>query len=436
MSGQNLKVYRGEILHSLNDPAQVGDQQSFEYFPDGLLVVKDGLVESAGPYQKLLPDLPEQVNIEHHQDSLIMPGFVDCHIHYPQTQIVGAYGEQLIEWLNNYTFPMESEFSSPDNSRAVADIFIDELLRNGTTAALVMATVHKQSAEAFFRAASNRRMRMICGKIMMDRNAPDYLTDTAESGYEDSAELIGRWHGKDRLSYAITPRFAPTSSEDQLKKAGQLLREHPGVYMHTHLAENLEEIKWVKELFPRASGYLDVYDHYGLLGKRSIFAHCIHLNDHEFELLHKTGSGIAFCPTSNLFLGSGLFPLSKTENKKVNTGLATDIGGGTSFSLLQTINEAYKIQQLQKHRLSPFKSLYLATLGGARTLGIDKTIGNFEPGKEADFIVLDYRATPLLDLRLQRCTTIADKFFALTILGDDRAVKATYILGKEAYRKG
>lgn len=267
----------------------------------------------------------------------------------------------------------------------------------------------------------------------MDRNAPEYLVDTPETAYYQSKELIERWHGKGRLRYAVTPRFAPTSSDEQLAKAGQLLSEYPGIYMHTHLAENLEEVKWVKKLFPQCSGYLDVYNHFGLLGNRSIFAHCLHLNDEEFELLHKTGSGIAFCPTSNLFLGSGLFNLSMAEKKNVNVGFGTDIGAGTSFSLFQTINEGYKIQQLRGHQLSPFKSMYLATLGGARTLDLDSAIGNFEQGKEADFVVLDYRSTRLSALRFERCRQLKDKLFALAILGDDRAVKATYILGQEAY---
>lgn len=435
MSDDNLSIYRAEILHFLDDPAEVGDNDSYEYFRDGILIVKNGRVEAIGPSRELLPNLPAELEVVHHRDCMILPGFVDCHVHYPQTEIVAAYGEQLLEWLENYTFPTEGEFSDPDKARTVAELFLDELLRNGTTTALAIATVHPTSVDAYFTAARTRRMRMICGKVLMDRNAPEYLTDTPQTGYRESKELIERWHGKGRLSYAVTPRFAPTCSDEQLAKAGELLREHPDIYLHTHLAENLDEVKWVKELFPQCSGYLDVYDHFCLLGHHSIFAHCIHLNDEEFELLHKTGSGIAFCPTSNLFLGSGLFNLTKAENKKVNVGLGTDTGAGTSFSLLQTINEAYKTQQLRGHRLSPLKSLYLATLGGARTLDLDDVIGNFSPGKEADFVVLDYRSTPILDLRLKRCSQLADKLFVMAILGDDRAVKATYVLGKEAYRR-
>ena len=436
MSGDNLKIYRAEILHFLDDPALSGETDSYQYFPDGVLIVKNGRIEAVGDSREWLPNLPAPVEVVHYRDSLIIPGFVDCHVHYPQTEMVAAYGQQLLEWLENYTFPTERAFSDENKARQIAEFFLEELLRNGTTTALTIPTVHKQSVDAFFTAAHTRNMRMICGKVLMDRNAPEYLVDTPETAYNESKALIERWHGKGRLRYAVTPRFAPTSSDEQLTRAGQLLREHPGIYLHTHLAENLEEVKWVKELFPQCSGYLDVYDHFGLLGRHSIFAHCLHLNDEEFELLHKTGSGIAFCPTSNLFLGSGLFNLSKAQNKNVNVGFGTDIGAGTSFSLLQTINEAYKTQQLRGHQLSPLKSLYLATLGGARTLDLDSAIGNFEPGKEADFVVLDYRSTPIAALRFEHCTQLTDKLFALAILGDDRAVKATYVLGKEAYRRG
>lgn len=435
MTGENLKIHRAEILHFLADPAEVGDTDSYEYYPDGLLILKNGRVETVGPARELLPDLPAELEVVHHRDCLILPGFVDCHVHYPQTEMVAAYGEQLLEWLETYTFPTEREFADAHKARKVAEIFLDELLRNGTTTALAIATVHEESVDAFFTAARTRRMRMICGKVLMDRNAPEYLTDTPESGYRQSKGLIERWHGKGRLQYAVTPRFAPTCSDAQLTKAGQLLREHPDLYLHTHLAENTDEVQWVKELFPQCSGYLDVYDHFELLGKRSIFAHCIHLSDAEFKLLHQSGSGIAFCPTSNLFLGSGLFNLAKAEAENVKVGLATDTGAGTSFSLLQTINEAYKTQQLQKHRLSPFRSYYLATLGGARTLDLQDVIGSFQPGKEADFVVLDYHATPILSLRLERCKHLSDRLFVLAMLGDDRAVKATYVMGKLAYKR-
>lgn len=433
MNIDKTQIFRGEILHCLADPAEVGDDNCYEYFHDGLMIVQSGLVETVGPAEEVLSQVPVDAVVTHYPNSLIVPGFIDCHLHYPQTEMIASYGEQLLEWLETYTFPTERQFDNPAKAADVVEFFFEELMRNGTTSALVFGTVHKQSVDAFFSAARARRLRMICGKVLMDRNAPEYLRDSPESGYEDSRELAQRWHGVDRLRYAITPRFAPTSSDGQLAMAGKLLAENPGLYLHTHLAENSSEVAWVRKLFPERSGYLDVYAHHGLLTRRSIFAHCLHLSDDEFKLLHESGSGIAFCPTSNLFLGSGLFNLAKAENLGVRVGLATDVGAGTSFSLLQTINDLYKVQQLRHHRLSPFKSLYLATLGGAVTLDLDDCIGNFESGKEADFVVLDYGATPLLARRLRGCKNITEKLFAVEMLGDDRVVKNVHILGEKAY---
>ncbi len=299
----------------------------------------------------------------------------------------------------------------------------------------MFGSVHAVSVDAFFEAAEALNLRMIAGKVMMDRNAPDYLTDTPASSYAESKALIERWHGKGRLHYAVTPRFAPTSSPEQLRLAGQLLREYPGLYLHTHLAENLDEIDWVKALFPEQEGYLDVYDHFQLLGERSVFAHGVHLCDAECQRLAETGSAIAHCPTSNLFLGSGLFNLRQAEQFKVNVGLGTDVGAGTSFSMLQTLNEAYKVQQLQKNRLNPFKSLYLATLGGARALRLEDRIGSFAAGNDADFVVLDYHATPLLSYRLQQSRTLADRLFVLLTLGDDRTVQQTFAAGQSVHKR-
>ncbi|MCY1212600.1 Guanine deaminase [compost metagenome] len=341
----------------------------------------------------------------------------------------------MLDWLNTYTFPTEKQFADKAHAADVAGIFIKELLRNGTTTALVFGTVHKESVDAFFEAAQALDLRMIAGKVLMDRNAPDYLTDCPESGYADSKELIERWHGKGRLHYAVTPRFAPTSTPEQLELAGKLYAEYPGLYMHTHLSENRKEIEWVKELFPERKGYLDVYDHYKLIGQRSVFAHGVHLCDDECKRLAETGSAVAFCPTSNLFLGSGLFDLQKLEEHGVRVGLGTDVGAGTSFSQLQSLNEAYKVMQLQGKKLDPFKSLYLATLGGARALYLDDKIGNFQAGKDADFVVLDYKATPLLDYRMQQARSLAERLFALTILGDDRTVKETFAAGRSVHKR-
>jgi guanine deaminase len=429
-----VKAYRAAILHSLADPAVVGIEASYEYFEDGVLVVENGQIARVGHAADLLPTL-KGVEITEYRDALITPGFIDTHIHYPQTGMIASYGEQLLDWLNTYTFPTEQQFADKAHAADVAGIFLKELLRNGTTTALVFGSVHKQSVDAFFEAAQALNLRMIAGKVLMDRNAPDYLTDTAESGYADSKELIERWHGKGRLHYAVTPRFAPTSTPEQLSLAGKLLGEYPDLYMHTHLSENRQEIEWVKELFPERKGYLDVYDHYRLIGPRAVFAHGVHLCDEECRRLAETGSAVAFCPTSNLFLGSGLFDLNKLERHGVRVGLGTDVGAGTSFSQLQSLNEAYKIMQLQGKKLDPFKSLYLATLGGAEALYLDDRIGNFKSGKDADFVVLDYKATPLIDYRMQQAKNLAEKLFALTMLGDDRAIKETFAAGVSVHAR-
>jgi len=423
------KAYRAAIVHSIADPAEVVIEASYEYFEDGLMVVENGKIVAVGHAKDLLNTLGSDVEVATYKDALITAGFIDTHIHLPQTGMVGSYGEQLLDWLNTYVFPVERQFSDPAHAAEVSDIFIQELLRNGTTTALVFGSRHKESVEAFFTAAEKLNLRMIAGKVMMDRNAPDYLVDTAESSYVDSKALIERWHGKGRLHYAVTPRFAPTSTPEQLALAGQLLIEYPDLYMQTHISENLKEVEWVKALFPERKHYLDVYDHFKLLGERSVFAHGVHLCDEECERLAETGSAIAFCPTSNFFLGSGLFNLPMAEKHKVNVGLGTDVGGGTSFSLLQTLNEAYKVMQLQGAKLSPFKSLYLATLGGARALRLEDKIGNLHAGTEADFVVLDFNATPLLSYRMKQATSIEEQLFVLMTLGDDRTVSETYSAG-------
>ncbi len=430
-----MEAFRGSILHFVDDPDRVPEQESYRDFEDGILLVDDGAVSAVGPADELITTLPSDTTMTNCPNSLIMPGFVDTHIHYPQTEMIAAYGEKLLQWLDTYTFPVESKFSDPVYAREISDRFLDELLRCGTTTALVFGSVHKESIEAFFEACEQRNLRMIAGKVMMDRNAPDYLVDTAESAYQDSKALIEKWHDRGRLRYAVTPRFSPTSTPEQLLKAGQLMEEHPGVYLHTHMSENADEVVWVEELFPECDHYLHTYDAAGLLGRRSVFAHCIHLNDAEWDRLSETGSNIAFCPTSNLFLGSGLFNLKRAVEKNIGVGLGTDVGGGTSFSILQTIAEAYKVQQLRGEKLTPFKAFYLATLGGARVLDMDDLIGNFEPGKEADFIIMDMAPTPLLEFRLANCKSLMETLFVLAMLGDDRSIAATYSAGKKVHCK-
>ena len=434
MMSNTRKAYRAAILHSLADPAVVGIEQSYQYFEDGILLIENGKVAEVGAAAELLPKLTG-VDLQEYRDALITPGFIDTHIHYPQTGIIASYGEQLLDWLNTYTFPTERQFADQAHACDVAAIFLKELLRNGTTTALVFGTVHPESVDAFFEQAEKLNLCMIAGKVLMDRNAPDYLTDTAESGYSESKALIERWHAKGRLHYAVTPRFAPTSTPQQLELAGKLLGEYPNLYLHTHLSENRKEIEWVKALFPERKSYLDVYDHHKLVGPRAVFAHGIHLCDDECKRLAESGSAVAFCPTSNLFLGSGLFDLNKLEAHGVRVGLGTDIGGGTSFSQLQSLSEAYKVMQLQGKKLDPFKSLYLATLGGAHALYLDDKLGNFLPGKDADFLVLDYNATPLISYRLQQAKSLEERLFALTILGDDRVVKETFAAGVSVHQR-
>ncbi|RTL26084.1 MAG: guanine deaminase [Rhodocyclaceae bacterium] len=426
-SSPPLAAVRGEIVHFLADPA--ADPRALEHFADGVLIVRDGHVAECGPATALLAKLPAGTPLADHRGKLILPGFVDTHVHYPQTDIIASHGEQLLEWLEKYTFPAERRFADPAHAAEVAGFFCDELLRNGTTTAAAFATVHPASVEALFEAAQQRRMRLITGKVLMDRNCPDFLRDTAETGYADSQALIERWHNRDRLLYAITPRFAPTSTPAQMALAGRLFREHPGVFLQSHLAENRAEVAWVAQLHPEARSYLDVYERAGQLGMRAVFAHCLWLDDTDRRRMAERGAAMSFCPTSNLFLGSGLFDLARARALGVRVGLGTDVGGGTSLSMLQTLNEAYKVLQLGGQSLSAASGFHLATLGGAHSLYLDDRIGNFAPGKEADFVVLDPRATPLLARRSAACATLEERLFVLMMLGDDRAVAATYVMG-------
>ena len=429
-----ITVIRGRFLDiqkTVSQAAEIADQ--VRYLEDGVLITEQGKIRWFGTWNDAQDHLPINIEIQHYPEQLIIPGMIDTHIHFPQTEMVGAYGEQLLSWLNTYTFPTEIQFKDKAYASEIAKFFVNELLKNGTTTALVFCTVHPESVDALFEAAEQHQMRLIAGKVMMDRHAPEALCDSADSSYDDSKALIEKWHGQGRALYAITPRFAPTSTPEQLERAGQLKAEYPDVYVHTHLSENKDEIAWVKDLFPAQKGYLDVYHHYGLTGQRSVFAHCVHLEDAEWQCMHETDSAIAFCPTSNLFLGSGLFPLNKTWQQQVKVGLGTDVGAGTSFSLLQTVNEAYKVQQLQGDKLSAYESLYHATLGGAKALDLDDKLGNFNVGKEADFVVLNIKPTALQQLRQSRSKSLEDSLFALFTMGDDRNVEATYIYGQKAY---
>ncbi len=427
-------AYRSALLHALDDPC-AGSPEAIAYHPDGLLVVDDGHIAAFGAYADIAPALPADTKVTELPGRLIIPGFVDAHIHYPQTDVMAAWGSQLLDWLNNHTYPAEQAFVDRAHADEAADFFLTELLRNGTTSALVFGTVHKTSVDALFEAALARNMRLIAGKVLMDRHAPAALTDTVESGRTDTEALIRAWRGRGRLGYAVTPRFAVTSTDAQLTMAGQVAAAHPDVLIHTHMAENKDEIARVGELFPGARDYLDVYARHGLVTSRSVFAHCVHSDDDALRRMQAAGASAAFCASSNLLLGSGLFSLKRACSCGVTVGLGTDVGGGGSFSLLHMMGEAYKVGQLGGETLDPAHAFYLATLAGARALKIDGQVGNLSPGKEADFLVLDLAATPLLARRTAGSRTIAETLFVLSILGDDRVVERTYLAGNLAHAR-
>ncbi len=423
------RAFRGSIFHCLADPGPRADESAVEHIEDGLLIVDDGRIEQVGDAGDLLAALDEETPVEDYRGQLIVPGLIDCHVHCPQVDIIASYGEQLLDWLNKYAYPAEMLFADEVHARQVADFFLDELLRNGTTTAAVFATVHPHSADTLFAAAEERDMRLIGGKVLMDEHCPEELRDDPESGYEDSKNLIEKWHGRGRLGYAITPRFALTSSEAQLEAAGKLATEFPDTWVHTHLAENQEEVDEIARQFAWSRSYLDVYDHFGLLRERSVFAHCLHLDVEDRELMAGKGGAGAFCPTSNLFLGSGMFDLQSMSDAGVRVGLATDVGGGTSMSMLRTMSEAYKVLHLQGQPLPASRALYLSTLGAAEALYLDEHIGNFAIGKEADFIVLDTGGSRITERRAAVAESLDELLFAMIFLGDDRNVAATYLNG-------
>jgi guanine deaminase len=402
---------------------------------------KSGKIIDVGNFSDLRSSWDISNNLIHFRDRLIMPGFVDTHVHYPQYKVIASYGTSLLEWLNKYTFVEEQRFSDEAYADQIANLFLDELIKNGTTSVMTFCTSFKQSVEAFFNAAENRNLRMVAGKVMMDRHAPDELCDNPDNSYSDSKELIEKWHNKGRLRYAVTPRFAPTSSSSQLKQAARLLNEYPsddqtkGVLLQTHLNENDEEIAWVNDLFPDSNSYFGVYEDHGITGNRSVFGHCIHNTEEEYQRMAKTGSKVSLCPTSNLFLGSGLFELEKLESYGIDVSLASDVGGGDSFSMFKVMNEAYKICRLNDFNLDPIKAFYLTTLGAAKVLDMNDSIGNFEVNKEADFIVIDLNATEIISQKNKIAMGVNDILFNLMTLGDDRLIDEVFILGQRAYKK-
>jgi guanine deaminase len=415
-----------------DDPAVAGTVASHQYIADGLVAMSQGRITAMGEAGALLPGLPPGATVHHYPDDLVIAGFIDAHIHYPQTQVIASNGAQLLDWLETYTYVEEQKFAAPDHAARIARFFLDELCRNGTTTAAVYCTVHAASVDAFFTESARHGMRMVAGKVLMDRNAPPPLCDTAERGFAESEALIARWHGKGRQHYAVTPRFALTSTEAQLQTAGELLKAYPDVLLQTHLSENPREIELVRAAFPGARDYVDVYDRFGLLGPRSLFGHCLHLTEAERARLSESGSVAVFCPTSNLFIGSGLFDLALARDARfpLRIGLATDVGGGTSYSMLRTADEANKVLQLQGQSLPALQVFYMLTLGNARALGLEDRIGTLAPGSDADVVVLDTRATPAMAHRMETVAgDLADELFVLMTLGDDRAVRATYVAG-------
>ncbi|MDB5554811.1 MAG: guaD [Rhizobium sp.] len=425
------KLLRGRLLSFKREPQAIDDTGAWLYIEDGGLLIENGLISGIGDYAEIAKSAPDEVETTDHRPHLVMPGFIDPHLHFPQMQIIGSYAANLLEWLNTYTFVEEQRFVDPAHSERIAVKFFDELIRHGTTTAVAYCSVHKASADAFFAESLKRNTRMIAGKVMMDRNAPPGLRDTPQSGYDETKQVIADWHGRGRNHVAITPRFAITSTPEQMEVSQQLAREYPDLHIQTHLAENLAECRFAAELFPEARDYTDIYARYGLLGAKSLFGHCIHLSEREADAMSESGSVAVFCPTSNLFLGSGLFGLKRLgrRDKPVRVAVATDIGGGTSYSMLRTLDEGYKVLQLQGDRMTPLESFYRMTLGNAEALGLQDRIGTLDVGSDADLVVLNAAATPAMALKMEVVTTLAEELFLMQTVGDDRTIAETYVAG-------
>ena len=432
------RVIRGAVLTYRGDPAVVEARHAVRFYRRGAVAVAgDGRIIWCG-HANRLPNRFRALPADNYGEALVLPGFIDAHIHFPQYRMLAAPSADLLDWLNRFTYPEEQRYSSAPHARAAAETFLDRLVRHGTTAAVVFSTVHRSATETLFAAAERRGQTIVSGKTMMDRNAPQALCDDPESGVRDSEAMIEHWHRRGRLRYAITVRFAVTSTEDQLREAGALAARHPDCYVHSHLAESRTEIEFVRRLFPQAKDYTDVYDRFGLLGPRSLYAHGIHLSERECARLSESGAAIVHCPTSNTFLGSGLFDAAHVgrADRPVRIGIATDVGGGTSYSMLHTLGEAYKVAMLGGRTPTVHELFHLATRGNAVNLGLDDEIGTLDPGRWADLVVLDPTATPVLEARHALSESLEDTLFALAILGDDRAVRATYIAGRQVWGAG
>ncbi|MGB6118177.1 MAG: guanine deaminase [Mesorhizobium sp.] len=425
-------LIRGRTLSFIREPQSADDHGAYVYEDDGGVLVRGGRIVATGAFDTVLAGAGGEVTVVDHRPHLVLPGFIDAHLHYPQMQVIASYGAELLDWLSTYTFPEETKFSDTQHGRRIARLFLDEVIRHGTTTVAAYCSVHKSSAEAFFEESDARNMLNIAGKVMMDRNAPDGVLDTAQSSYDDTKALIGQWHGRGRQLYAITPRFAITSTPEQMEMAQALAAEHGDCHIQTHLSENHAEIRWSEELYPDALDYTDIYARYGLLGRKTLLGHCIHLSEREADAISEAGSVAVFCPTSNLFLGSGLFDYQRYRKrpKPLHIATATDVGGGTNYSMLRTMDEAYKVIALQGEKLNPLRSFWQLTRGNAEALSIADRAGTLDAGTDADIVVLDAAATPAMALRMERVTSLSEELFLLQTLGDDRAVGQVYIAGK------
>jgi len=413
---------RAGIFHFLS-------QEKYEYFEDGILVVINGIINDVGHAKELLPKWEGIITIEDKRGQLLMPGFIDGHTHAVQTGVIASYGEQLLNWLEDYTFPYEANFADKDFCKQDTHFFFSELLKNGTTTAAIYSSVHQESIRAIFEKGAKLNMRIIAGKTNMDRNAPKELLEESDTTISIAKQLIHTYHKHKRLSYALTPRFAITSSSKQLKDLGKLKQSFPEMHVQTHISENKKEIETVKQLFPDRKDYLEVYEHNGLVGKNSLLGHGIHFSDSEWSRIQESKASLIHCPTSNLFLGSGLFDLKKCLDMDIPVALGSDIGAGTSFSMLKTAAAAYQIAALKGHKPSALQLFYILTLGGAKALGLGHKIGNFETGKEADFILLDLTKQDLLTKKMTVSKNLEEKLFALMMLGDDRNISEVYLMG-------
>jgi len=428
------RALRADLLDFTGTPGwAVIDSPAVRYRADHWLLIENGLIAGAQPGAQV-PD--ETWQKEDFSGRLILPGFIDTHVHSPQIDMIASYGTELLDWLNTYTFPAEMRFADADEANAGGERFIDAMLSYGTTTAMVFPTVHKTSVDGLCNAAQRRGMRLLTGKVLMDRHAPDGLRDDVEQAEKDCVELIERWHGKDRLSYAVTVRFAPTSTPEQLAMAGRLCAAYPSVYMQTHVAENRDEVQWVRELFPEARSYLDVYTRAGLMNPRSVLAHGVWLNDADRAAVRETGAQIAHSPSSNLFLGSGLFDWRAATDAGANVSLASDVGGGTSLSMIRTMADAYKVQAMGGQKLTAWKALHAATLGSAQALGLAHEIGSLELGRTADLCVWDWAVGPVARRRMELTQGLHERLFAWMTLADERNLAATYVRGVPQYERG